>query len=69
MKRTPSYWILLGLTIIFAALAVLTVLPLPASKPNALGYVSHCPFAPWSTLTMLALAGVVCILRARRKKA
>ncbi len=65
MKKQPGYSILLGLTLLFAGLAVLTVMPLPASKPNFLGYVSHCTWVPWSTLILLALAGLTCIIRAK----
>jgi hypothetical protein len=63
MKRQPGYAILFWLTLLFTALAVLTVLPLPASKPNVLGYVSHCSFTPWSTLILVALAGLSCFIR------
>jgi len=34
---------------------VMTVLPGEASKPNHLGYFSRCAFAPWSTLSMVAI--------------
>jgi len=46
---------------------VMTLLPGEASKPNHLGYVSRCSFAPWSTLSMvcisLFLIGIVYIIQ------
>lgn len=48
---------------ILAGLAVWTLLPFSASKPNDLGYVSTCPFAPWSTLALLLVAGVIWAIR------
>ena len=54
---------LLGLVVILAGLAVWTMLPLSASKANDLGYVSTCPFAPWSTLALLLVAGVIWAIR------
>jgi len=44
-------------------LAVITLLPLAASKPNDIGYVSTCPFAPWSSLVLLLGAGVLWVVR------
>ena len=46
---------------------VMTLLPGEASKPNHLGYVSRCSFAPWSTLSMvgitLLLIGIVYLVQ------
>lgn len=48
-----AFWIVL-------ALAVSTVIPVPyASKTCFLGYKSHCPFAPVSTVISGAVAGVI----------
>ena len=54
---------LLGLIVILVGLAVWTMLPFSASKANDLGYVSTCPFAPWSTLALLLVAGVIWAIR------
>jgi hypothetical protein len=35
---------------------VMTVWPAKASKPNQLGYMSICSFAPWSTLSLIGIA-------------
>jgi hypothetical protein len=59
------YW--LGV-VVAAALSVATLVPAPASKPNLLGYYSHCPFAPVSTLIWWAVAGAVYWLGKRGKK-
>jgi hypothetical protein len=55
--------VLVSLMGIFIALAIWTVLPGDASKPNDLGYFSWCSFAPWSTLTLLLIAGVLWVVR------
>jgi hypothetical protein len=54
---------LLSLALIAVALAIWTALPLSASKTNDLGYFSACPFAPWSTLALLLVAGVLWAIR------
>ena len=54
---------LLSLALILVALAIWTALPFSASKTNDLGYFSTCPFAPWSTLTLLLVAGVLWAIR------
>ena len=48
--------------IISLILAVTTIIPAPASKPNLVGYYSHCSYAPVSTLILLAVALVAYIL-------
>lgn len=45
------------------ALAVATLLPIGTAKPNDMGYVSYCPFAPWSTLMLLLGAGILWVVR------
>lgn len=54
---------LLIVVFVLVGLALITVLPLAATKPNDIGYVSTCPFAPWSTLVLLLGAGVAWIVR------
>ena len=54
---------LLILIWIFIAAAAITLLPFSASKANDLGYVSACPFAPWSTLALLLVAGLLYAVR------
>jgi hypothetical protein len=57
--------ILLGVAGLFVAAAVVTLLPFSSNNIRSdLGYSSLCPFAPWSTLTLLAGAGLVWLVRA-----
>jgi uncharacterized protein with FMN-binding domain len=65
-KQKPAYFILLALSAVISAAAVVTLIPNPAaSKPNVLGYRSVCSFAPAATaLCALAAAGV-CAVRNR----
>jgi hypothetical protein len=63
MSKDISNTMLLALVIVLVGLAIFTLLPFSASKPNDLGYVSTCPFAPWSTLTLLLGAGVAWAIR------
>ena len=65
--QTRSYHVLLGVTVVFALLAVVTMLPNPgASKPNVLGYRSVCAFAPAASALCGLLAGITCTVRNRR---
>lgn len=65
--RNPgAYAALLGLSGLFAAAALLTLLPhRGASWENILGYRSLCTFAPIATALCAALAGATCTIRAR----
>jgi len=63
VRQKPSNTILLGLVVLFVGLAVLTLLPFTAPKENDLGYMSMCPFAPWSTLSLLLVAGLIWAIR------
>lgn len=63
MSKDIRNTMLLSLVIVLVGLAVFTLLPFSASKPNDLGYVSTCPFAPWSTLALLVAAGVIWAIR------
>ncbi len=65
-RQPPAYFLLIGLSLVFSVLAVVTMLPNPnASKPNVLGYRSVCTFAPAATALCGLLAGITCILRNR----
>lgn len=46
----------------FVALALITLLPAEASKPNRIGYYGVCSFAPVSTVTLLVLSAAFIIL-------
>jgi hypothetical protein len=63
MSKDIRNALLLALVIALVGLAVFTLLPFSAPKANDLGYVSACPFAPWSSLVLLLAAGVVWAIR------
>ena len=62
MSKQSLGLVLLILAILGAGAAAATLLPLGA-KMNDIGYNSWCPFAPWSTLILGALAGVIWVIR------
>ena len=65
-RQPPAYAAMLGLTLLFSAAAIVTLIPSAgASKPNVLGYRSVCTFAPAATALCGLLAGITCILRNR----
>lgn len=49
--------------ILFAVLAAVTLVPSSAPMVSDLGYRTLCPFAPWSTLTLLFLGWLAWVLR------
>jgi hypothetical protein len=49
--------------ILLAALALVTLIPFPNNMVSDLGYHTLCPFAPYSTLTLLFLAGLSWVVR------
>ena len=55
--------ILLLLAYLFVGGAIATLLPVPARIKSDLGYYSLCPFAPWSTLLLLIVAGLFGAIR------
>jgi uncharacterized protein with FMN-binding domain len=65
-RQPAAYYALIGLSLAFSVLAVVTLLPSPsASKPNVLGYRSVCTFAPAASALCGLAAGITCILRNR----
>ncbi|MBI4978251.1 MAG: hypothetical protein HZC28_12270 [Spirochaetes bacterium] len=64
-KKRPMYKFLLGLTIVFTLLAIITVIPMHASKVCRAGYMAHCSFTPISTLILICCSAVTCIIRKR----
>jgi hypothetical protein len=63
MSRDQAANSLLGVALLFAMAALLTLIPFSAAKMNDIGYHSMCPFAPWSSLGLLVAAGVVWMIR------
>ena len=52
---------------LFLVLAAVTLAPSSAPVISDLGYSTFCPFAPWSTLTLLFLAGLSWVVRSHVK--
>lgn len=63
MSREQASNALFGIAITLVIIALLTLIPFSAAKMNDLGYHSICPFAPWSTLALLFVAGVAWMIR------
>jgi hypothetical protein len=55
--------VLLILALAAVAAGLGTLIPANAKIVNDLGYKSMCPFAPWSTLILLAAGGVLWVVR------
>ncbi len=58
--------LLLALAILSLILALATLIPVSSSSPGIvsdLGYYTFCPFAPYSTLTLLFVAGLAWVVR------
>jgi hypothetical protein len=65
MPKQKLLNVLLTAAILIGALAIATLLPFSSNNIKSdLGYSSLCPFAPWSTLTLLGFAGVAWLIRA-----
>jgi hypothetical protein len=58
MSRQNLSPLLLAAAILLAVGALVTIVPSSGATVSDLGYHTLCPFAPWSTLTLLFLAGL-----------
>ena len=58
MSRGTMCSLLLIAAVFFGVMAIVTLIPYQTRMMSDLGYFSMCPFAPWSTLTLLMLGGV-----------
>jgi hypothetical protein len=57
--------VLFAIAVLIAAMAAATLVPFSSGNIRSdLGYMSLCPFAPWSTLTLLAFTALVWVVRA-----
>ncbi len=63
MPRQTLSALLFAATILLAVGAAVTLVPSSSLKISDLGYRTLCPFAPWSTLTLLFLAGLGWVVR------
>ncbi len=58
MSRQTLSSLLLAASILLLVLAAVTLIPWSSPMVSDLGYHTLCPFAPYSTLTLLFLAWV-----------
>lgn len=63
MTRETQSSLLLASTVLLAVLALVTLVPYPSPMVSDMGYHTLCPFAPYSTLTLLFLGGLAWVLR------
>jgi hypothetical protein len=63
MSKPAISGILLFFAIFLSVLGLATLVPHTATLVSDLGYNSWCPFAPWSTLTLLVLGGLCWAVR------
>ncbi|HTA44075.1 MAG TPA: hypothetical protein VK789_16600 [Bryobacteraceae bacterium] len=63
MTRQNLSSVLLAAAVLLAVSAGVTLLPSSSLKISDLGYRTLCPFAPWSTITLLFLAGLAWVVR------
>ncbi len=65
MPKQKVLNILLAVAALLAILSLITLLPFSSGNIRSdLGYSSLCPFAPWSTLTLMIGAGLAWLVRA-----
>lgn len=65
MPKQKLLNLLLAAAALLALGALVTLLPFSSNNIKSdLGYNSLCPFAPWSTLTLLTGAGLAWLIRA-----
>jgi hypothetical protein len=63
MSRKALSSLLLASAILLSVFAGATLLPSSSPMMSDLGYHTFCPFAPWSTLTLLFFAGLGWVVR------
>jgi hypothetical protein len=63
MSRNTLSSFLFAAAVLFGVLALVTLAPYSNRMVSDLGYHTLCPFAPWSTLTLLFLAGLAWVVR------
>jgi len=63
MSRQTLGTLLRAGSVVFLILAAATLVPHSGPTVSDLGYYTFCPFAPWSTLTLLFLAGLGWVIR------
>jgi hypothetical protein len=63
MSASTSSSLLFAAVVLLALGAGLTLVPHSNPMVSDMGYHTLCPFAPWSTATLLFLAGLAWVVR------
>ena len=63
LSRKNLSSLLFAATVLFGILAAVTLIPHANKMVSDLGYHTLCPFAPWSTLTLLFLGWLAWTVR------
>lgn len=63
MSRQNLSTLLYALAIVLVVGAAVTLLPYASLTVSDMGYRTLCTFAPWSTITLLVLAGLSWVIR------
>jgi hypothetical protein len=63
MSRSTVARTILVVSSLLAVLGLATLVPHQSKMVSDLGYDTFCPFAPWSTLTLLGLAALGWVVR------
>ncbi len=63
MSRATLSFLLLAVSLLLAAAAMVTLIPHTSPTVSDLGYYTLCPFAPWSTLTLVFFGGLAWFVR------
>jgi len=63
MSRQQLSALLVAVAILLIVLAAVTLVPYASPRINDLGYRSLCPFAPYSSATLLLAAGLAGLVR------
>ena len=63
MSRQNLSTVLYTFAIMMLVAAAVTLAPHDSLQLSDLGYHTLCPFAPWSTVTLLFLAGLSWVIR------
>ena len=63
MSRSQLSTVLLASIILLVVSAAITLIPYSSKQLNDLGYYSLCPFAPYSSGSLLLAAGLAWMIR------
>lgn len=65
--KKKGYGLMMALTVILSLSTISTLIPqASASKACYLGYFAHCTFTPISTVILILIVGLVCVIRKKK---